>query len=305
MEISLLDTDRGHFETLEKKQALIRDRVRGVTSHLSTGFYLWGQGGTSKSFTVTDELKLQHADYILHNSRMSGRGLVNTLEDHPTTIHVIDDCESIFTDRAAWGVLRSALWSQSRKRPMEREVSWTAHRTDIRFTFTGGIILIANRPLETVPELAALETRIASLHFVATFPEVAALMRSVALEGFEYGDDAMTPEECMTVADHIILETRALSNDLDMRVYINGVKDYLQWKTGHSNSDWQSLLSTRLRKSTETHEGRSDIVHRERVLALEISRMKGSQAEKLATWKQRTGKSDRAYWRRLKDSGRG
>src|SRR5262249_40940256 len=184
---------QAHLRTLEPKHQLIRDRVRGVVESLHTGFYLWGEGGTSKSYTVLEELKRLKADYVLHNSRMTGRALVDELQRNPTSVHVIEDCESIFDDKRAWGVLRSALWSQCTEKPMKREITWSAYKITIRFVFTGGIILIANRDLKTIPELAVLASRINVLQLVVTFPEIAALMRSVALEGYPYGPDFLTP----------------------------------------------------------------------------------------------------------------
>src|SRR5262245_10451920 len=261
-ELKLSEDDRRHLEKLEPKHQLIRDRVKGVVQSIHTGFYLWGEGGTSKSFTVLDELQKCRADYVVHNSRMTGRGLVDALQRLPSSIHVIEDCESIFDDKRAWGVLRSALWSQSKSRPMKREISWTAFRTDIRFTFTGGIILIANRSLETMPELAALATRITVLQLVATFAEVAALMRSVALQGFPFGQDYVSPKECMEVAGYVIDRMRSLDRPLDMRVYVNGVKDYLQDKTGHSSTGWKDLIETRLHRTTALRERRADRVSR-------------------------------------------
>jgi hypothetical protein len=213
-----------------------------VVKSIRTGFYLWGDGGTSKSYTVLDELQKLKANYVIHNSRMTGRGLVDALQRLPTSVHVIEDCETIFDDKRAWGVLRSALWSQSKKRPMERDISWTAFNTDIRFTFTGGVILIGNRRLETIPELAALATRITVLQLVATFAEVAALMRSVALEGFAFGQDFVTPKECTQVAEYIIDRMHALDRPLDMRTYVNGVKDYLQCKTKLIPSPFRNRL---------------------------------------------------------------
>jgi hypothetical protein len=308
MAVSLSSADRKALETLTPKLDLVRDRVRGVVRHLNTGLYLWGEGGTSKSYTVLEELKILKADYILHNSRMTGRGLVDTLKKHPTTIHVLEDCESMFDDRRAWGVLRSALWSQSSKKPPEREVSWTAFNVDIRFVFTGGLIMIANRSLEDVPELRAIRTRIATLQLIATFPEVAALMRSVALRGYEYGDDYMTPAECLEVAEHIIDRMGGLKRSLDMRIFINGLRDYIQHKTGHSKTGWQDLIETRLKEMTLLRERRADVMQRERSLALEISQMPLSKEEKERLWRERTksaqhpnGKSIRAYYRRLKE----
>ena len=293
--------DRAQLRQLEPKHRLIRDRVRGVVKSIHTGFYLWGEGGTSKSYTVLDELQKLKADYVVHNSRITGRGLVDKLQSLPSTNHVIEDCESIFDDKRAWGVLRSALWSQSRKRPMEREISWTAYRTDIRFMFTGGIILIANKRLEDLPELAALATRITVLHLIATFPEVAALMRSVALEGFAFGLDYVTPRECLEVAEYVIDRMRSLERPLDMRVYVNGVKDYLQRKTGDSDTEWKDLIETRLHRTTVLRERRADRKSREASIALELSRMDISPAERLKLWKERTRKSERAYWRRLEE----
>jgi hypothetical protein len=297
--LSLSPEDETGLATLLPKHSLIRDRVRGVVQALHSGFYLFGEGGTSKSYTVIDELVKQKADYALHNSRMTGRGLVDTLEKFPTSIHVIEDCESIFDDKRAWGVIRSSLWSQSKKRPQERQITWRAFRTNIDFTFTGGIILIANKSLEDLPELRALKTRITVLQLVATFGEIAALMRSVALEGFQYGMDFLTPQECMTVAEYVIERMRGLERSLDMRVYVNGVKDFLQYKTGHSSTDWKDLIDTRLKETTVLRERRADAMAREAAVALEISQMLVPQKERERIWKERTGKSRRAYYRRL------
>jgi hypothetical protein len=299
--LALSAEDRAYLKALEPKHKLIRDRVRGVVKSIHQGFYLWGEGGTSKSYTVLDELQKLRADYVVHNSRMTGRGLVDALQRLPSSCHVIEDCESIFDDKRAWGVLRSALWSQSTNRPMEREISWTAFNTNIRFVFTGGIILIANKDLKAVPELAALGTRIDVLQLVATFPEVAALMRWVALRGFTFGQDFVAPKECLEVAEYVIDRMRSLERPLDMRVYVNGVKDYLQCKTGHSDTDWKDLIETRLRRTTVLRERRADVMSREAAIALELSRMDITPAARMRLWKEKTHKSERAYWRRLKD----
>jgi hypothetical protein len=58
-----------------------------------------------------------------------------------------------------WGardVLRSTLWGQRRdsgKGPMERTVTWSSWSMEHYFVFTGGIIMIGNRPLGDLPEL--------------------------------------------------------------------------------------------------------------------------------------------------------
>jgi hypothetical protein len=296
----LSEDDEANLLKLAPRLQLIRDRVRGVVTAHHTGFYLHGEGGTSKSFTVLEELKRLKANHVVHNSRMTGRGLVDTLQRLPTSTHVLEDCESMFDDKRAWGVLRSALWSQSKKKPMERQITWTAFETEIRFVFTGGIILIANRNLDRIPELNALGTRLASLQLLASFAEVAALMRKVALEGFDLGREYATPAECFEVAEFVIEQTRSLHLPLDMRMFVNGVRDFLQWKSGASATHWEGLIKTRLLKTTMVVESRQDRVDREAVIAQELAAMDLTRAERDRLWQERTGKNPRAYYRRLK-----
>ena len=100
-----------HLQSYESKLTLIRDYVRGVVLRFATGFFLCGNGGISKSHTVLNELEKLEADYKLFNSRMSGRGLFQSLAEYPGTTHILEDMERVVKDKDAQGVLRSALWS--------------------------------------------------------------------------------------------------------------------------------------------------------------------------------------------------
>lgn len=291
--------DRKHLATLCPKMDLVKDRVRGVCKALSTGLYLWGEGGTSKSYTVLQELQRNKADYILHNARMTGRGLVDSLAQFPASIHVLEDAESMFDNRRTRGVLRSALWSQSRKKPPERQITWTAYRTRIDFMFTDGIIIIANRSLENIPELAALQTRIAVLRLTATFEEIAALMRSVAEAGYIYGPNSLTPAECGKIVEWIIKRMRSQNQSLDMRIMVGGFHDYIQFKTGQSQTHWEDLLETRIKRQTIMYKRRAERIAEEKEIAEEIMAMKIPVKETERLYKERTGKSLRAMYRRL------
>src|SRR4051794_40751954 len=72
---------------LEPKLQLVRDFVFQVVAGLTTGVYLFGEGGIGKSFTVLSELERLKADYKIYNSRMTGRGLFNALEKFPDSVH--------------------------------------------------------------------------------------------------------------------------------------------------------------------------------------------------------------------------
>src|SRR5262249_41198861 len=118
-------SDEQLLADLEHKLQLVRDRTQGVAEGYSNAFYLWGDGGTSKSFTVETTLQALGKRYKVSNSRLTGKGLFELLRDHPDLIHILDDCETLFADNNSHGVLRSALWGQAdRNGRQERFVVW-------------------------------------------------------------------------------------------------------------------------------------------------------------------------------------
>jgi hypothetical protein len=67
----------------------------------------------------------------------------------PDQVHVLEDCEALFADKNACGVLRSALWGQTNtQHGQERLVTWRTFKQKLAFYFEGGIIFIGNRPLD-------------------------------------------------------------------------------------------------------------------------------------------------------------
>src|SRR5271156_328659 len=119
------ETDRMYLEMLEANLQIIRDRTRSVARRYRNGLYLWGEGGIGKSYSVISELDRLKIDYILTNSRLTGRGLFDLLAEFPTHLHLLEDCESLFRDPNACGVLRSALWGQTNtEHGQDRRVSW-------------------------------------------------------------------------------------------------------------------------------------------------------------------------------------
>jgi hypothetical protein len=110
--MTLSPDDLIHLETLESKLQIVRDRTRSVARGYGNGLYLWGEGGISKSYSVLSELECLKADYVLNNSRLTGRGLFDLLQDFPDQVQVLEEAEPIFDDRNACGVIRSALWAR-------------------------------------------------------------------------------------------------------------------------------------------------------------------------------------------------
>ena len=300
MTITITDEERRNLESLEGKLSVIRDAVRGVVSEFHTGFILHGEGGSGKSYTVLNELQRLQADYVYHNTRMTGRGLVNALQRAPSGIHLIEDAETLLDDRNAWGVLRSALHSQSAEKPARREITWTASRTNIRFPFTGGIIVVSNRDLgDTKPEIRSLKTRVGSYRLDISNEEMRALMKNICMSGYTYGEHHMTPEECWEVASVIISTLESLHRSIDLRQLVSGFRDYLQYKAGQAENHWRTLLEGRLQPRA-IYRRRAEQKAQEACVALEIDRLKLAINEKVQLWHERTGLAQAAYYRALK-----
>jgi hypothetical protein len=304
--------DQSHLETLEKKLQLIRDRVAAVVNGTATGFYLYGPGGVSKSYTVIEQLERMQADYVVFNSRATGRGLFNILRDHPDSIILLEDMERLFRDTGAQGVLRSALWGQQgRNRPgrQERRVTWTNPMESLPFVFTGGIIVTANRPLDDRPELTAVKTRIAPMQFQPTQAEVRALMRKVAAGGYVHEGFPVEPADCSKVCEFVLAECRGVDRPLDVRLLVNAIGDYLQDTVFHSGCSWRDLIAARIRERP-THfrdevviGGREERLQRELNEAESICKEAKTREDRLRLWRERTGKSQASFYRRLAELG--
>lgn len=241
--------DPDQLESLEQKFTFIKDRVRGVATGWSTGFYLWGDGGISKTYTVEACLKAMNKHYKLTNSRLTGKGLFELLRDFPTTVHVLDDLETMLVDRNSHGVLRSALWGiPDKSGNMERKVVWQIGGKRQEYYFTGGIIMIGNLELDQVPTLTAMASRISVLHHQATPYELTALMRKLANDGYRCKGYTLTPYECHEVVDEVVYLSKFLDKPIDIRLFVSGMMDRLQHKVGICETHWLNMLESRVKK---------------------------------------------------------
>jgi hypothetical protein len=308
LKLRLSPEDRNHLKQFEMKLQVVRDRTVQVAKRYITGFFLHGPGGIGKSYTVEEELKRLKIPYVLSNSRMSGRGLYDTLKRSPGAIHVLEDMERLVRDPDALGVLRSATWGQRRhggKGRRERKVTWTIHGRDDEIIFTGGIIANSNRPLLDVPELNAFRTRVPVMHLQASAAELIAMMKKLSLRGYRHEDKVLTPQECWEVCEFIIEESQSLHRPLDLRVMDNSFMDYLAWRDGVVGCDWRDLVASRLQERTPDFREPVAIRGRraarkqtELDIAREILASTEDGQERLRLWKERAGKSQSAFYRR-------
>jgi hypothetical protein len=301
---------------LESKLDDIRDGVEAIVKGGSFGFYLWGNGGTSKSYTVLEELRRLEANVQYYNSRLTALRLAQLLDAHKSAIFLLEDMERITADKDAQGVLRSALWGQKDGKYIVRRVQWQSAAYDYDFEFKGGIIMISNRPLGNLPELDALKTRIKVNRFEADRDELIALMRSVAVKGYQHADERfyewmerdendsagiLTPVECAEVCEYIIARNDATNRRLDMRLLINCFADRLLWKNGIGRRHWQDRIDSRINEliGVAARPSRAEKVEAERQLAKSIKHLNRAERERI--WKEKTGKGKTALYDRLRE----
>lgn len=299
--------DQRYLAEVEKKFQVLRDFTRSVATGRTTGLYVWGPGGCGKSRTIIEQLEHLAVPYKLFNSRMTGRGLYNTLERFPDAIHLLEDMEQLFRDSGARGVLRSGLWSQPQKDhggPLERLVTWNTHVMEHSFVFTGGIIMTANRKFPDIPELNAIRSRIACQQLTVSDNEVIALMRKIASEDYRIGNDYLSPDECRAVCDHLVAQCVGLNRQLDLRLFVNSLSDYAQWRECEAGCDWKDLVSARAKerptkiRECKSFAERSNQKKQELDLACDLATVE-DRDERRRIWVERTGKSEQTLYRRL------
>jgi hypothetical protein len=300
--LMLSSADQELLAVLDARLGIVRDRTRSVADGLTTGFFLYGEGGVGKSYTVLSELDDLGADFKLWNGRMTGRGLFDVLHKYPNSVHVLEDIERIYRDSIAQGILRAALWGQEQDGRMVRRVTYEAHNFHAAFYFEGGIIITGNRPLHDLPELRAIATRINPMRLDVSNEEAAALMRSIALKGHRHGDTVLDPAACLEVVEYIIGEIASATRNLDLRLLHTAFRDRLMWDRGKAETHWKILVKSSLEERVVSvpKQSRAARLARERDIARSIKMLPA--AERLRRWRDMTGKGQSALYERLAEA---
>ena len=309
-DLSLSTLDQYYLAQLAKKRQLICDRVAGVATGRHTGFFLGGRGGIGKSTIIEGELRRRGVPFILTNSHLTARGLVDRLFAHPDSVHVLEDVDETVRDPQAMGVLMSALWGTRRNREgrLERWITWSAHDAAIEFLFAGGICMTSNLNLRSLPRLAALKTRISWLDFRVSDAEVAAIMREIALQGYPAKGSLLDPAECVEVVEFIIEQSAQINRNLDLRLLVNALEDRLQAEDLEAGCSWQDLVASRIREcpsiadQPQSFDLRAKRKQEELAVAREIVGL--SPNERLKAWQEKVpppGNSRATLYRRLRE----
>ncbi len=294
---------------LSQRQAVVRDYVRGVARQYSTGLYLYGAPGTAKTHTVQAVLDDEIRDiYAYKRGHVTPLGLFELLADHREEVIVLDDLSNILRSDTALQLLLAALEHPSAP-DFGRRVEYRRQGRAQSFSFRGGVICISNLELHDAELLSAFKSRVHVLNYAPTDAQLGALMLAVADRDWPVAARVQTiaPEQAREVAAFVIGEKLRLGCRFDLRLLFNkAYPDYQQWRDGETESDWRDLVTASIeehlvavRHSEPSALSREDRLEEERAVVRDILHQYGSREEQLGAWARRTGKSGRAFYRRL------
>jgi hypothetical protein len=315
----LSDEDRAALSSFDRRQGLLRDWTRGCVEGHHTGMHIYGPPGVSKSHTILGTLREMRADYRVHQ-RITAKPLYLELERHPGAIHVVEDCEQLFTEKSAQTLLRSALGGESVKGQRERRVSYSvsgAHARVMWHYFFGALIFTSNRALsDERPEIGAVLSRIPHIAFSPPDNEVRALMRSVARLGHTQNAHTISPSECVEIVEFVIQLAAELKCRLDLRWINHGYGHYLTHLASGGETDWRDSVRfhcmealtrfdhTPSSVSDRGNDGARLSAEQQIAIVREIELMPGlTQDERVLRWENRTKLSRATYYRRREATG--
>lgn len=303
------DESMAALRELDRRLAVVRDRVHGVALRRHTGFYLFGPPGTAKTFTVRTTLADLGVSYHYQVGHLAPLGLFGLLAERHDQVIVLDDVSALFEQRVALQLLLAALGNQP-DGAGGRIIQYRHHGREETIRFTGGIICISNLELHAAPLLEALKSRVHCLKYDPTEAQLVALMGAICSKGWSQDGLRLTPTQCQEVMAHLIAESRRLGCRLDLRLLVDkAFPDYWQWRQGFTETDWQDLVSVTLggQLIELRHPRRARPVSREQLKRAEQMIVRAlleefpTPEERVAAWEEQTGKSRRAFYRRLQE----
>jgi hypothetical protein len=289
-----------------RRQAVVRDYVRGVAGQYATGLYLFGRPGTAKTHTVRAVLEEEMREpYVYQRGHLTPMGLFELIAQNPDDVIVLDDLGGIFRSDVALQILLSAL-EHPTGRDRGRVVKYRRQGDEQRAVFRGGIICISNRELHDGELLGAFKSRVHTLNYDPPDAQLGALMLAIADRGWPAGSatPSIKPAEAAAVAQFVIGEMLRLGCRFDLRLFVNkALPDYVQWKDDETESDWRDLVAAAVEehlveaRQGEERPSRAERKDGEHALLREILREYPTREARVQAWADRTGKSERAYLR--------
>ena len=305
--------DKANLASFAVKAKELASFTLGCIRGTQTGLLLFGAGGTGKSYGIRDTLMAEnikaippnykgdmpgHNSWIIHQGRVTPKGLVVKMKEYPKSIHIIEDAETILDDKNCAGVLRSALHSQDGAPYPERRVTWviSTAKGSLDFMFTGSLIIVGNRNLgkKRSDEMAAVMTRCPTMSYDIANEELIAKMKELCLEGYnKIPGYELDSDDCFDVLDYMLtareIEEAKKNDPLNLRLVITGFR-YMALSL-MEGTDWRAMLLSDMNEQVYAKQSRADRIKDEKAIAQQInSKEWQTEKDKLVEWCRRTGR---------------
>jgi hypothetical protein len=229
---------------LEERQQLLAHHVRLVSRGMANGLAVYGsRGGLGKTRVVLATLQEEGLKPLVLNGHITPLSLYTNLYERPDSVLFLDDCDSLFRNLPALGILRSALWGETNEK---RLVTYNSSQLKIpsSFFFTGRIVFAINTLPMKNHAFQAVLSRVDQFELTASNEEVLDLMRELAAEGFE----GLTPADCLQVVDYIA--EFSATRELSLRLLEPSFRKVLYAR--NAGVDWRQLVASQLHEIGRT-----------------------------------------------------
>lgn len=294
-----------HYEELMRQIKVVKDRVRGVVHGTYNGMYLFGRPGTSKTYTVCSTLDTLGVTYAYSNGHLTPIGLFDLISENRDRVIVLDDVSALFNQPIALQLLMAALGNRHDGMGI-RYVRYKTAKGDEIVDFTGGIICISNLALSGHHNeiLKALNDRMYVISYEPSDEQIMALLEQIASQGI----GGVPPDKCLMVCNFLVNECKSRDIKPSVRLFVDkAMKDFELHEQNHTETHWKDLITSNLEQQLvelqhPTNDlSRAEQVEAERRIALNIYMTFESKDERIKHWKERTGKSQPAFYRRIKE----
>lgn len=298
------------LEALNGRAGVVRDFVRGVARSYYTGFYLYGPPGTAKTHTVRGVLEEElRTPYVYRRGHLTPVGLFQLLASHADDVIVMDDVGSIFAQPVALQIMLAAL--EQPKKGRTRRITYKRKDHEESFDFRGGLVAISNLQLHDAGLLEAVKSRVHTFRYDPPPAQLAALMLDIAARGHPPG--GVSAADATGVARHVIGEVLRLRSRMDLRLLVDkALPLFVQARDDEAETHWKDLVTASIEESlsetrheVEPPESRRARVEAETTLAIEIYHALPTHEARVEAWTAKTGKSRRAFYRRLEKAQEG
>jgi hypothetical protein len=289
------------LKQVQDRQDTIRVQVQSVCQGFTNAMFLYGKGGYGKSYTVLAEMRrMVGRGWTHHTGFTTPKGLFLEMMKGKDHVHLFEDCEDMYKHNIAATFLRAAC---GQGKDGERWIEYKTNDEDLKFEFTGGVIIISNQNLsKTSSVLAAVASRFRPVKWELTTKELIAVMLEISEHDWVKKQHVVKAENCRTVAEWLIGEMTSGGQQfgIELRTFTeHALPAFAQWQVGDKKVDWKDVLKAKLQGEVGIPEGRDLRNEKLEELAFVLSLRKMNSGEREAEWHKMTGLKKTQYYQHL------